>query len=314
LTRRRCSRARRHLAPVSRIRPLLAALVFALLTCPSLTRADPSIDGASAETQSVGASATAIARDAINPLGTNWLFKVESKTYWLDVADFDTHRVEQVVQLQPRVLFSLTRNLSFLTRPTLVLLESIPFEDDVGELSREVGFGDIELPTAVSPYTGPSWLFGAGPTFVFPAASSRETGQGKWQAGPALVLGWRSPRWLAAIFAQQFFSFAGEQDRKTVSELKVQYFLTRYFRDGWNVGMSPTITMNWRAESGQGLTFPLGLGVGKAVKLSETFALNLSLQLQYMPVHPDELGKEAQIQIEITPVLPPLLEGPLFGG
>jgi hypothetical protein len=171
-----------------------------------------------------------------------------------------------------------------------------------------------KLPIALTPNTGPSWLFGAGPTFVLPSASSRETGQGKWQAGPALVGGWRSPGWLAAVFAQQFWSFAGEQDRKTLSELKVQYFLTRYFHDGWNVGMSPTITMDWRAESGQGLTFPIGLGVGKAVKLSENFALNLSLQLQYMPVHPDEFGKQAQVEIEITPVLSPPFEGPLLGG
>jgi hypothetical protein len=114
------------------------------------------------------------------------------------------------------------------------------------------------------------------------------------------------------LFGQQWWSFAGSGQRKEVSELNVQYFLTRFFRDGWSVGMSPTIRVNWKAESGQQLTFPVGLGVGKVLELAGGHAIKLGIQLQYMPIHPDEFGREANLQFTITPVLAAPIPVPLF--
>ena len=97
-----------------------------------------------------------------------------------------------------------------------------------------------------------------------------------------------------------------------MSELQVQYFLTHFFPGGWSVGMSPTVIANWKADGGQQLTFPFGLGVGKVVKLSADVALKLGVEFQYMPIHPDEFGREMNLKIQITPVVPPPIHGPLF--
>ena len=257
---------------------------------------------------------TEINRDETNPLGNAWLLKLESNTYLLEIDEFHTRRLEQNVQFQPRLSLQLTEDLWFVTRPTLNLFESDPYKDDRGALSRSIGFGDTELPMVLSPGTGPAWLLGAGPTFVLPSASSRETGKGKFEAGPAAVAGWRSSDWLAALFAQQFWSFAGSGQRKNVSELKVQYYLTRFLADGWSIGMSPTVEVNWKADGGQQLTFPVGLGIGKVLKLGNGSAIKLGLQLQYMPIHPDDFGKEANLQLSVTPTVPPPVRSPLFGG
>jgi len=264
--------------------------------------------------RAVDESPTEISQKLENPLGDSWIIKIQSNTYLLDVDSFQTRRLEEAVQIQPRISIPLTPELLLLTRPTLPVFDSNPYKSADGTLARAVGLGDLEFPMVLSPYTGPHWLFGAGPTFVLPTATSAHTGAGKWEAGPAAVAGWRDADWLLALFAQQWWSFAGSGQRANVSELKLQYFLTRYLADGWNVGMSPTIEVDWKADGGQQLTFPVGLGVGKVFKLSRDTSIQLSVQLQYMAVHPDEFGKEANLQFTITPVVPPppFLNRPLF--
>jgi hypothetical protein len=121
---------------------------------------------------------TEINRDETNPLGNAWLLKLESNTYLLEIDDFHTRRLEENVQFQPRISLQIIDGLSFVTRPTLNLFESNPYKDDRGALSRSIGFGDIQLPMVLSPGTGPAWL--------------------------------------AALFAQQFWSFAGSGQRKNV--------------------------------------------------------------------------------------------------
>ena len=258
-------------------------------------------------------AASEISRDVENPLGREWFVKLQSNTYLLDAGDFSTHRLEPTLKIQPRISVPLTGDWLLVTRPSFVAFESKPYEDAANELARAEGIGDLELPIALAPALGPSWIAGAGPTFVLPTASNRETGQGKWQAGPAAVVGWQNEDWLFALFAQQWWSFAGSSERSRVSHLEVQYFLTRYLDDGWSVGMSPTISVDWKAASGQQLTFPVGLGASKVVKLSDGSSVKLSLQLEYMPIHPDELGREANVQVTLTPVAPQPFDRPIFG-
>ncbi len=281
-------------------RALVAALLFGLALSPCIARAEAALG---TEQQ--------IDVDATNPVGTQWFVKLESNTYLLDVESFDTHRVQEKLELQPRAAIPLTSQAFLITRPTIGIFESNPYADG-GRLERANGFSDIELPVVVSPALGPAWLVGVGPTFVLPTATSDHTGQGKWQSGPAAVLGWKSDTWLAALFGQQFWSFAGSSARQNVSRLKVQYFLSRFFADGWSVGMSPTILADWKADGGQQLTFPVGLGVSKVVKYSGALALKLGVQVDYMPIHPDEFGQEARLQVTITPVFPQPFREPLL--
>ncbi|HZN50155.1 MAG TPA: hypothetical protein VFD81_05955, partial [Methylomirabilota bacterium] len=38
---------------------------------------------------------------------------------------------------------------------------------------------------------------------------------------------------------------------------------------GWQVGMSPNIQVNWKAEPGNKLTLPIGFGAGKLFKIGK---------------------------------------------
>ncbi|CAG0956148.1 hypothetical protein MYXO_00492 [Myxococcaceae bacterium] len=257
-------------------------------------------------------SETEILRDVENPLGRAWIVKLKSTTDLLALETFSTRRLEPKLEVQPRLSVPLTENWLVVTRPGLEAFVSKPYEADSDGLSRAAGLGDLEIPIVLSPQLGPRLGLGAGPTFIAPTASTRETGEGKWQAGPAAIVGWQDPDWLVALFVEQWWSFAGSTAKKEVSKLSAQYFLTRYFEGGWSLGMSPTISVDWKAARGEQLTFPVGLGVAKAFGLGHGRALQFSLQIEYMPIHPDEFGKLASLQLTLTPVMAQPFERPVL--
>jgi hypothetical protein len=165
---------------------------------------------------------------------------------------------------------------------------------------------DVEM---VSPTAGP-WLLALGPTFIFPTATSKFTGQGKYQIGPAAVLGYLSDDYIAGIFPQAWWSVSGGS-RSPVAQLNLQPFFSVFFGEGWSIGYSGNILANLHASTGQMWTVPLGLALAKVVKLGP-LPVRLSLGGQYMPVRPSEFGQEWNIQLVIAPVIPKLFKGTVF--
>jgi len=84
-----------------------------------------------------------------------------------------------------------------------------------------------------------------------------------------------------------------------------------FFGDGWSIGYSGNILADWKAPAGDIWTVPLGVGLGKVVKLGR-LPIKFQLSLQYMPVRPRNTGQEWDVQVQITPVIPKLIKGILF--
>jgi len=55
----------------------------------------------------------------------------------------------------------------------------VPHETVPGQFERAAGLGDLALLELLSPAHSGNWVLGAGPTFIFPTATSHFTGQGK---------------------------------------------------------------------------------------------------------------------------------------
>lgn len=144
-----------------------------------------------------------------------------------------------------------------------------------------------------------------------PTATSTFTGQGKWQAGPGVVVGYLSEKFLLALFPQQWWSIGGDADRLATSPLNLQPAASYFFGDGWNVGYSGNILADWKASSGNVWTVPVGLAIGKVLKLGR-LPIKLELGLQYMPVHPADSGQKWNVQLQVTPVIPKLVKGTIF--
>jgi hypothetical protein len=249
-------------------------------------------------------------KELSNPISSIWALQLQENTYWLNKPDRNVVNL----QFQPVLPLALTGDWNLITRPVFQVMNSTPYVNESLHLHRVTGFGDTIVGSLLSPspkLAGP-WLLGAGPSFVFPTASNSRLGQNKWQLGPAGVFGYLGDKWLAGVFPQQWFSVGGPGSQ-TVSQMNVQYFYAYLPGDGWGIGTSPNMLVNWYASNGNKVTFPIGLSVSKVIKIGP-LPVKLAVQGQYMPVHPDVFGQKWNLQFAITPVIPKLIKGNLFGG
>jgi hypothetical protein len=262
--------------------------------------------GVLTESPTGGASASELNQQLTNPVSTLWSLSNQFNNFELN----NGHWINNW-NFQPVIPVSLTREWNLITRPVMPFYNIVPYQAAPGEFERVAGLGDLILLENLSPVHSGHWLVGAGPTFIFPTATSDFTGQGKWQAGPSMVVGYLTKDFVLAMFPQQWWSIGGEHTRPNTNQLNLQPIASIFFGDGWNIGYSGNILANWRARSENVWTVPIGLGVGKVVKLGR-LPVKIQLSVQYMPVHPRISGQEWNVQILIAPVIPKLVKGVLF--
>jgi hypothetical protein len=284
------------------------ALCALSLLRPAAGFADDTIDDRPAAPQRD--SSTEINQKVTDPISSTWSLKVKNTVTFEDVASGGDHPDYQL-QFQPTMPLRVTSDWKLIVRPQFTLVEDTPFASH-GDVHRTTGVGDTVLDAVVSPKARP-WLLALGSTMIFPTANLDQTGKGKWQAGPGGVLGYRVPRWIAVLIAQQWWSYAGATARPAQNHMNLQYTASYFFGDGWSIGTSPTILFDWRAAAGNQVTFPVGPTVGKVVKLGGAVPVKFELQGLYVPVHPEHDGERFIIQLQVIPVIPALVEGPFFG-
>ena len=85
--------------------------------------------------------------------------------------------------------------------------------------------------------------------------------------------------------------------------LLVQPFINYNFPHGWYVTTSPIITANWLAASNERWTLPIGVGVGKIVKLGK-LPINLQLQAFDNVVTPNRSGADWQLRFQVQFLFP----------
>ena len=284
---------------------LLFCLVLALMVA-SPAAAETSTAAENAESESL----TEINKQLSNPISSIWALQFQQNTYWLNKPDRNLVNL----QFQPVMPLALTDNWNLITRPVFQVFNSTPYVNESLHLHRVTGFGDTIVGSVLSPspkLAGP-WLLGAGPTFIFPTASNSRLGQNKWQLGPAGVFGYLGDKWLAGVFPQQWFSVGGNGSQ-TLSQMNLQYFFAYLPGNGWGIGTSPNMLVNWYTSNVNKVTFPIGLSVSKVIKIGP-LPVKLAVQPQYMPVRPDAFGQKWNLQFSVTPVIPKLIEGNILEG
>jgi hypothetical protein len=251
-------------------------------------------------------SAAEASKQAANPLASVWLMQFQQNNSWLGMPANGGNRVQSNLQFQPLMSVKLTDDWSLVTRPVLQLFNNTPFQDQAGQSNRVTGFGDTAVALALSPghrLVG-NWLLAAGPTFIFPTATDSRIGQDKWQVGPAAAVGYVGKNFVTYVFPQQWFSVGG--DGRRTRQMSLIYAFVRTLPNGWTVGTNPNMFVDWEASSGNKVSFPVGLQVGKLRKLGP-MPVKFDLQVQYYAVHPQVYGSKWNLQLQITPILPALI-------
>jgi hypothetical protein len=251
-------------------------------------------------------SASELNRQLTNPVSSIWSIANQFNNFELNNGHWNNNW-----NFQPVLPVSLTKDWNLITRPVMPFYNIVPHETAPGEFERAAGLGDLALLELLSPAHSGNWVLGAGPTFIFPTATSHFTGQGKWQAGPSVVVGYLTKEFFIGVFPQQWWSIGGEHGRPDTNQMNLQPIAAIFFGQGWSIGYSGNILADWTAPSEDVWTVPIGLALSKVVKFGR-LPVKLQLAVQYMPVHPRISGQEWNVQVSITPVLPKLIKGTLF--
>lgn len=187
------------------------------------------------------------------------------------------------------------------------------FPDVVNDpFDRTSGFGDLAYVGVFSPKqpirfaNGGKMVWGFGPTAMFPTAEKDVLGTGKYALGPAFVAAYLGEDWTLGFFPQHWWSVGGDSRRKDVSLTNIQYFIQRAIPGPgqWRVGMTPNITVNWKAESGNKVNFPIGIGAGRIVNFGK-LPVRISGEVQYSVIHADDLiSPRWNFRLSFIPVIP----------
>jgi hypothetical protein len=262
--------------------------------------------GAVTEASNEEESASELNRKLTNPVSSIWSISNQFNNFELNNGHWNNNW-----NFQPVLPVSLTKDWNLISRPVMPFYNIVPHETSPGEFARDAGLGDLTLLELLSPANSGNWVLGAGPTAIFPTATSHFTGQGKWQLGPSVVVGYLTKQFFIGVFPQQWWSIGGEHGRPDTNQMNLQPIATIFFGDGWSIGYSGNILADWTAPSEDIWTVPIGVGLGKVVKLGR-LPVKIQLAVQYMPVHPRISGQEWNVQVQITPVIPKLIKGVLF--
>jgi hypothetical protein len=180
-----------------------------------------------------------------------------------------SHKVGDAWNIEPLLPFSLNSDWDLMARPSLtVAYGPTPHEQS--------GLEDLQTSFFLTPHRETTWIWGAGPIFQFPTASSSELGTGRWSAGPTAALVYSEGPWLNAILAYHLMSFAGNRERGSVNQTYIEPMISYNFASGWYADVDPQMTFDWTADTANAWLIPMGADVGRAFKVGSQ---NLSLQV-----------------------------------
>ena len=269
-------------------------------------------------------SAAGLSNEIANPLSNLWLLQTQQNNTLLQMPSGKGNYVQSNVQFQPLLPIHVSPHWNWISRPVVQLVSSQPYPvltsvnpstgTSNSDIKRTTGFGDMIFATAISPDRSlvGNWLLAAGATFVFPTATHHVLGQDTWQAGPTVAFGYKGAKWIAFAFPQHWWKIGG--DGKKTNQTLVQYGFTWSFDNGWSLGTNPNFSVNWEAPSGQRVTFPVGLQVGKLLHAGP-MPVKVDLQALYYAVRPTHFYGTAipspkwGFQLQLTPVIPSLING-----
>ena len=174
------------------------------------------------------------------------------------------NRTQDVLNIQPVIPVHMSENWNLITRIIQpIVWQPYPNQNTGGEY----GLGDMNPTFFLSPAKPGKVIWGAGPAFVIPTATSDITGQGQFSLGPSFVALAQPGHWTLGGLINNVWSVAGKSGRAPVNQMLFQYFINYNMKKGYYLSFSPILTANWMASSGNVWTVPFGGGVGRIMKL-----------------------------------------------
>lgn len=248
-----------------------------------------------------------ISRQLDNPLTGLWSLTFENKTYIKKGDQIEGEEVGNVLTFQPGLPLPLGADQEwvFIARPVFPLVTNpvLDVNQPDGVDGHKTGLGDIQMLSMIGPNRKDGLVWGVGATFKFPTATDDSLGQDKYQAGPAAMLFDISKPWVIGVLVQNWWSFAGDDDAPDTGQTDIQYVVRYSLPDAWSIGMGPTVSIDWEADSDDRFTVPVGLGVTKTVRMGK-YPVKFRAETHYSVIRPDSYGNEWTFIFRVAPVIP----------
>jgi len=182
---------------------------------------------------------------------------------------------------------------------TIVPVLSIPGPEG----TRFSGIGDIQEQIFISPSNSGSFIWGIGPQFSVPSATTLPAETGSWAAGPTFVaLTMRGP-WVIGALMNNVWTFADSGDDTEVNQFLLQPFVNYNFGKGWAISTAPIITANWDVDSGNRWTIPVGIGISRTTVFNGR-PMTLGAQYYHNAERPDGSSAANQVRFFVSLLYP----------
>jgi hypothetical protein len=243
-------------------------------------------------------SAEELAKLAQNPVGNLVSVPFQNNTN----LNFGPQKgTQNVLNIQPVIPISVSDEWNVITR-TIVPVISMPslYAGD----ERTNGIGDTVFTAFLSPAKPGSFIWGAGPVVQLPTNSNSELGNKNWGLGPSVVVLHleKGDPWVYGVLVNNIWSLSSNQQGGSYNNGLMQPFVNYNFDSGFYLTSAPIITADWKAESSQRWTVPLGGGVGKIFHFGR-LPVNTQLSAYYNVVTPDN-GANWQIRAQVQFMFP----------
>jgi hypothetical protein len=224
-----------------------------------------------------------LARASQNPMANMISFPIQNNTNfkWGPL-----EKTQNVTNIQPVIPFNLSEDWLLISRTIAPLIYQPGLIEGQGS---KFGLGDINEALFLGPRNPGSIIWGAGPIFTLPTATDKRLGAEKWGVGPAgVALTMRGP-WVFGCLAQNIWSFAGDSDRDDTNLFLLQPFVNYNLGNGLAISSVSMITANWKADSGEKWTVPLGVQISKVMPIGK-LPINWILGGYYNVEKPTNVG------------------------
>jgi hypothetical protein len=236
---------------------------------------------------------SALARQTQNPVAS--LVSMPIQANW-DSGLGERETTGTLVNVQPVMPFGLTKDWNVILRVVM------PFASQATAAGPTVsGMGDTVTTVFLSPAKASRFIWGAGPVFLLPTATTTRLGAEKIGLGPSIVALGQPGRVTLGVLYNQIWSISGATDRADVSQMLLQPFFTYNLGDGLSVGAVSEASANWSADSNR-WSVPLLLTVSKVAVLGRR---PVSFQAAAGPyLDGREQGAEWRLRLSVTFLFP----------
>ena len=242
--------------------------------------------GTLAQSQEQGSGGDDLAAKAQNPVGAMYSLPLKfSFDYGAENGEASFLNIQPVI---PQTIgeWNLIHRFILPLIDTPGMVSGIPGIPNPVEGDGATGLGDINYSVYLSPADPKKVIWGIGPSLMMDTATDDQLGSGKWSTGPTAVVLVQPKPWSLGILGRQLWSFAGDSDRNTVSQMLLEPFINYNLEGGWYLISDMIITANWEADSGNQWTVPLGGGFGKMFEIGSQ-KMNTKLEAYYNVEKPD---------------------------